>query len=117
MFAATVSEVDVFDFSTQTWRSLPPASNLPTPRAGTMAIELDGKLLVLGGESPDQKAAHAQAEWLDPVTGAWSRLPDMLTPRHGAQAVRVERGVLVAGGSGNRGGGPELISLDLLEYP
>jgi hypothetical protein len=71
----------------------------------------------VGGESPGQEAAHAETEWLDPGSGNWLRLPDMLTPRHGAQAIMTAAGVLVAGGSGNRGGGPELVSLDLLELP
>jgi hypothetical protein len=117
VFAATVSEVDVFDIATGAWRTLPPASNLPTPRAGIMAVRVNGGLLVVGGESPGQEAAHAETEWLDPGSGNWLRLPDMLTPRHGAQAIMTAAGVLVAGGSGNRGGGPELVSLDLLELP
>ena len=39
----------------------------------------------------------------------------MLTGRHGTQAIYFNGKVFVTGGAGNRGGGPELNSLDCWE--
>ena len=112
VFAGEVAEVDVYEFSTRSWNTLPASSNLPTLRAGTLVSVIDERLIVMGGESAGQKPAHGEVEALDPVTLKWDSLPSLLTPRHGAQALQWNGAVWIAGGSGNRGGGPELVSLE-----
>ncbi len=102
----TIAEVDVFDPSRGSWSTL--SSDLPSPRAGTTAVQLDGELVVLGGESDRQVPAHAEVEAYSPRTRQWRRLPDMPGGRHGAQAVERDGDIIVAAGSANRGGGPEL---------
>ncbi len=102
----TVAEVDVYDIEARRWTSLD--APLPTPRAGAMSVATDGGLLVMGGESVTQSAAHAEVERLDPSTGTWTRLPSLPVGRHGAQAAWLDGRLHIVAGSANRGGGPEL---------
>ena len=66
-FQLTVPDVDVFNLETKQWTTLPAASHIPTQRAGAGAVVMNGKLIVLGGES-GQPLAHDSVEELDPVT-------------------------------------------------
>jgi len=45
-----IPEVDVYDFSSGTWSTLPSGQNIPTPRAGHSAVNFNNKLVVIGGE-------------------------------------------------------------------
>jgi N-acetylneuraminic acid mutarotase len=98
-----VPEVDVYDFSSGTWSTLPASSNIPTPRAGTTTVVLDGRLVVIGGESGAQEAGHAEVEALDPRTGRWTTMAPLRVGRHAAQAAMVDGRVYVAAGSRTRG--------------
>jgi N-acetylneuraminic acid mutarotase len=108
----TISEVDVYDLAAGTWATLPPASNIPTPRAGTAAVVLGDDIVVLGGESTAQKAAHAEVEALHIATGTWTPLASLAQGRHGTGAAIYMDRIHIAAGSGNRGGGPELTSVE-----
>jgi N-acetylneuraminic acid mutarotase len=110
----TIPEVDIFDFKTSTWRTLPAAQNLPTQRAGATAVTLGNKVLIIGGEST-QKVAHNQTEALDLSTRSWHTLAPLQTGRHGTQAIVYRDRVFIAAGTGNQGGGPELNTLEVLE--
>jgi N-acetylneuraminic acid mutarotase len=110
----TVPEVDIFDFKTNTWRTLPAEKNIPTQRAGHTAVTLGNKVLIIGGESP-QKLAHNQTEALDVSTLTWHPLAPLKTGRHGTQAVVYRNRVFIAAGSANQGGGPELNTLEVLQ--
>ncbi len=113
-FQAVVPETDVYDFSTGTWSTLPsPLGNIPTGRAGCSAVALDGEVVVIGGESASQSTAHKQTEALDLNTGTWRTLADLNTGRHGSQAILNNGGIYMVAGSGNRGGSPELNSLEV----
>ena len=109
----TVPEVDVYDIEKGTWSTL--ENNIPTQRAGTTSVVYDDKLLVIGGESGAMEAAHHQVEALNPITGEWTTLPSLQQGRHGTQAFVFDNQIYIAAGSGNRGGGPELSSLEA--YP
>lgn len=104
-FAPLVPEVDVYDFGTGTWSTLPPASNLPTPRAASAVAFFQGEILVMGGETASQSQAYTTVEALDPVGHTWRALPSMNHPRHGTQAIVSGNGVYVAAGSPSMGGG------------
>ncbi|MDO1445023.1 kelch repeat-containing protein [Rhodocytophaga aerolata] len=110
----TVPEVDIFDFKTNTWKTLPAAQNIPTQRAGTAAVTLGKQVLIIGGESP-QKLAHNQTEAFDFKTNTWQTLAPLQTGRHGTQAILYQNKVFVAAGSANQGGGPELNTMEVLE--
>jgi hypothetical protein len=102
-FQLTVAEVDVYDFATDRWTTLPAASNLPTERAGTATVAWGGRVVVLGGESGSQVPAHDEVEALDPATGRWTALPRLNQGRHGAQAVLHDGRIWIAAGSRVRG--------------
>lgn len=107
-FELTVPEVDVYDIAKKKWRTLDSKSNLPTPRAGNMAATVDGKVLIVGGESGAQETAHAEVEVLDLKTGIWSKWLPLIQGRHGTGVVNYGGALWVAAGCGRRGGNPEL---------
>lgn len=111
-FTETIGEVDVFDFKTGAWSTL--SDPLPTKRAGSYNFAWGNELIILGGESATQPQAHAEMEALDVRTNTWRSLPKMIEGRHGTSAVIYKGTVYVASGSGNRGGGPELKTLEKL---
>lgn len=104
-FAPLVAEVDVYDFGTQTWSTLPAASDLPTPRAAAAVAVFDDQILVIGGEGNGQ--AYDTVEALDPLTNTWQTLASLNHARHGTQAIVSGAGVYVAAGSPNQGGGSQ----------
>lgn len=108
-FSLTVPEVDVYDFTTGKWSTLPGTSNIPTKRAGAGTVVLGNELLVIGGEST-QPAAHKETEALNINTNAWRRLADLKQGRHGTQAIQSNNGIYIATGAGNQGGSPLLTS-------
>ena len=110
----TVPEVDIFDFKTNKWRTMPAAQNIPTMRAGNSAVTLGSKVLIIGGESP-QKLAHNQTEAFDVKTQTWSTLAPLQTGRHGTGAVVYKNKVYTAAGSANQGGGPEINTIEVME--
>jgi N-acetylneuraminic acid mutarotase len=102
----TVAQMDVYDITTDTWQTV--QSPLPTPRAGVAVVAMGDLLVVMGGESGTQEAAHSEAESFDTKTQSWLSLPLMPQGRHGTQAVVIDGAIHILAGSGNRGGGPEL---------
>lgn len=103
VFELTVPEVDVYDIATGQWSTLPPSANIPTPRAGTTAAVVNGRLLVIGGESAAQLEAHSEVEAYDPRTGTWTSLAPLLTGRHATQAAEYQGRLYIAAGSRTRG--------------
>jgi N-acetylneuraminic acid mutarotase len=110
VFDLTVSAVDVFDFRTRKWSSLP--QDLPTQRAGGMIAVAGSRLLVIGGESMAHLPAHAEVESYDTATGHWEELPPLVQGRHGTGAVAYQGRIYTASGAGNRGGSPVLTSIE-----
>lgn len=110
VFDLTVSAVDVFDFASGKWSTLP--QDLPTPRAGGMIAVVGPRLLVLGGESMAHLAAHAEVEAYDTATGRWEELPPLVQGRHGTGAVVYDGRIYTASGAGNRGGSPVLTTIE-----
>jgi N-acetylneuraminic acid mutarotase len=102
-FAPLIAEVDVYDFTTSTWSTLPPPSNFPTPRAASATAAFQGELVLAGGEGNGQ--AYDTVEALDPGTGSWRSLASLNHARHGTQAIVSGAGLYVIGGSPNQGGG------------
>lgn len=113
-FNLTIAEIDVFDIEKNQWITLPESLNIPTKRAGASCIIRNGNLFVIGGESASQKTAHDQIEILDLSTNKWSSSIQLKRGRHGTQSVIFNNKIYIAAGSGNRGGKPELSSLEIL---
>lgn len=112
-FDLTRAEVDVYDFKTNTWETLPAELNLPTERAGSSTVPYRNGFIVLGGESASQEAAHAEVEFFEPGKG-WVLLNQLNRGRHGAQAVQIRSRYYIAAGCGNRGGNPELNTMEVM---
>lgn len=110
----TVPEVDVYDFATGHWTTLPASSNIPTQRAGGTAVTQGGKVWVIGGEST-QVLSHNEAEELDPKTNLWIAGPTLKQGRHGTQAAVYKGNIYIVAGCGNHGGGPELNTAEVLK--
>ena len=113
-FQATIPEVDLFDMASNTWSTLEADGHIPTLRAGCTSAIWDGKLLVIGGESPTQKIAHNEVEALDLSSLTWETLPALERGRHGTQVVVADETLVIVGGCGNRGGNPELTHMEVL---
>ncbi|MBC2839846.1 kelch repeat-containing protein [Robiginitalea sp. SC105] len=111
-FGGTVAEVDVYDIASDTWSTV--AKPIPTERAGTFSTVFDGHVLVAGGESTLQEKAHAEVEGLNPETGEWRSYPSFNQGRHGTGLVVYGGAVYTASGCGNRGGTPELTTMERL---
>jgi hypothetical protein len=101
-FDAVIAPVDVYDFLTNSWSTLPAAMNIPTPRAGTGIAVLGLEILVFGGEGNGN--AYDKVEAFNTVTGSWRTLTPMPTARHGIQAAVCNGGVYIAGGGLTQGG-------------
>ncbi len=110
-FLGTVPQVDIYDFGSQTWSTLPAAQNIPTERAAASVGVLGNEIFVLGGER-ESGSAKAANEAFNVQTETWRTAAPMVTPRHGTQAIANNGGIYVAGGSPNRGG-PGGATLDL----
>jgi N-acetylneuraminic acid mutarotase len=114
VFANTIAEVDVYDFKSGSWSTLPtPQGNLPTPRAAAAIAVLGNEILAIGGESNTQSAAHNETEALNTTTNTWRRLTPLNQGRHGTQAIVSNGGVYVAAGNKTQGGGNELNSMEV----
>lgn len=109
-----ISEVDFYDFKTNSWSTV--EADLPTPRGGTSSIANGRYLLVMNGESTVQEASHSEVEVLDTENGTWSKLPDLIQGRHGTGAIYYKDKLYVAAGSAKRGGGPELNTMEVLDW-
>lgn len=115
VFDLTEPAVDIFDFKTNSWTTLAENQNIPTQRAGTSAVVLGKRVLILGGESGKQPVSHSEVEALDTKTFTWEKMSDLQKGRHGTGAINYEGKIYTVAGSGNRGGGPELNSIEVLK--
>lgn len=105
----TVAAVDVYDFVTGQWNTLPsPQGDVPTQRAGTAAALLGDEIILVGGEGFGQ--AWGSAEALNVNTHQWRILTPLLQPRHGTQIAVCNDALYITAGSGAQGGAPELYS-------
>ena len=102
-FNAVIGPVDVYDFSTGTWSTLPASLNIPTPRAGTGAAVLGDEIIIIGGEGNGN--AYNNVEAFNTTTLTWRSLAPMPTARHGIQAAVCNGGIYIAAGGTAQGGG------------
>lgn len=109
-FATTTSQVDYFDFKTEKWNTY--KSELPAPGAGGGAVTLKGKVYFVGGET-GEKPANNHMYAFDPKKDIWTKKSFLNRGRHGTNAVLSKGKIYMAAGSGNRGGGPELNSIEV----
>lgn len=116
VFDLTVPEMDIFDFKTGQWLPTNHSTDLPTPRAGNMAFAWNGEVIVGGGETK-RLTAHNEVEAFNVADGTWRKWPSLQRGRHGSGFAVVGNYVYTASGCGNRGGSPELTSVERLRLP
>lgn len=109
----TIPEVDVFDFKSQEWTTLPASQNLPTLRAGGTAVAWKQKLVVIGGESATQVESHHDAEAFNPNAGKWTKLPGLITGRHDTGALCYKNKIYIVAGAPKRGGGNDQSTIEV----
>jgi len=102
---ATIPEIDVYNFTTGQWRTLPSGQNLPLPRAAAATGRFEDDIILSGGEGPN--GPYVSTEAYNLTTQTWRSLQDAPTPRHGTQAIVHKNGFYVAAGSNVLGGGGE----------
>ncbi len=105
VFNQTLSEVDVYDFTNNTWSTLPAGQNIPTPRGGASSVNYNDRLVVIGGETAAPGPSLTVTEEYDPVAQSWRNLASLNSPRHGTQAIVSGNGIFILAGSPLQGGG------------
>jgi hypothetical protein len=107
-----VNWCDSYDFRSDTWSVLP---NAPRARDHFEAA-VGPDLIVCGGESMAQKAAHAEVQALNTTTGIWRNLPPLRQGRHGTGLVFFDGVFYTCAGAGDRGGQPLLSTMEMLPW-
>lgn len=113
----TVANVDVYDFTQGHWLPADKTPRLPTQRAGNATVAWRDSLVVAGGESIAQQLAHSEVEVFNAHFKQWSRWPNLLQGRHGSGFAVVNKTLYIASGCGERGGDPELTTIERLLLP
>ena len=76
---------------------------MPTARSALGAASLDGKLYTFGGEYISGPSvgwfAFDKTEAYDPISGSWTSLASIPSPRHSTVGVTVGRVIYLIGGS------------------
>jgi N-acetylneuraminic acid mutarotase len=103
-FGKTIAQVDVYNFATGQWSTLPASANIPTKRAGTAVATLGNEVIIIGGES-SQSNAHANTEALNTSSNTWRTLDTLNQGRHGTTATVCNGMIYIAAGSPKQGGG------------
>lgn len=85
-----------YDPQTGKWERLPP---MPVPSGGLSAVEVDGKVMAVGGGNDGAETVTGAVQEYNPKSDEWTRLPDLHTPRHGHGATIVGERIWVFGGS------------------
>lgn len=112
-----VEHGEIFDLKKQQWEPVKEDLALPTLRAGNMLLAWGNEIVIAGGESHNQESSHVELDSFDTVSRTWRRWPDSLQGRHGTGFAVADGYVYVASGSANRGGGPELQTVERLKLP
>lgn len=110
-FGGMVAQTDTYNFNTNSWTS---SASIPTPRAGSMIGVNAGKLIVMGGETDTQVAAHSEVEAFDVASNSWKSLPDLNVGRHGGAGGVINNILHAISGNINRGGGAEVTDHETL---
>ena len=111
-FSNTIAQVDIFNFSTSQWSS---GANIPTRRAGTMAVSVGDEVVIIGGETQGFNQARNQVEAYNVNTGNWRSLRPLNQGRHSGGAAVLGNKIHVVTGNTSIGGGNETISHETLQ--
>jgi N-acetylneuraminic acid mutarotase len=112
-----VEHGEVFDLRDQQWEPVTNDLKLPTLRAGNMLMAWGDEIVVGGGESHTQESSHYEMDSFNTLNRTWRPWPEPVQARHGSGFAIVGDYVYMASGSANRGGGPELQTIERLQLP
>ncbi len=99
-YEPTEPTVDVYNFSSQSWTTLPSSSSIPTTRAGTATVALNNELYVICGES-GTNGYHREVQVFNPNTGSWRSLANTLQGRNGPGGVAYNGKIYIVNGMVN----------------
>ena len=108
---------NIYDFATQQWEAVSEDLAQPSLRAGTATFVWKDEVIFGGGESISQAIAHQEMDAFSTTSKTWRDWPPLQRGRHGAGLAIVDGYVYTASGCGNRGGKPELESIERLRLP
>ncbi len=91
-----LATMDIYDPANDTWTQGP---DLPIAVSALMAIGINDKIYVMGGETANAGPSTALFEF-DPVTQAWIQLADMPMASHKSAIAGMDGEILVSGGHG-----------------
>jgi N-acetylneuraminic acid mutarotase len=111
VFDLTIPQVDVYDIFTEKWRTM--EREMHIPRAGASVVLLNNEIYIIGGESMFQNEAHNEIEIWSLKAERWMPINYLNQGRHGTQAIVYKKNIYISAGCGNRGGNPELSSLEV----
>ena len=109
-FTQVNDKVDVYDFKANQWHTL--KARLPIPTAGAGAVAYRNRLYYVGGEHAPKPANNRMVSF-DFTSGGFKDEARLNRGRHGTNAVLIDNKIYIAMGSGNKGGGPELNSIEV----
>lgn len=113
----TVSHGNVYNFKTKKWELVTNNLAIPEERAGNGAFFWNNEIILGGGESISQQKAHNQVEAYHTETKLWRNWPKLNQGRHGTGFAIIGEYVYTASGCGQKGGEPELTSIERLKLP
>lgn len=95
------AEGPVWSFATETGGSssaTPSPNPMPTARSWLAAVNIENKIMVIGGGDRITKTSYANNEIYNPITNSWETLTPMPTPRYALAAAEYNGKVYVFGG-------------------
>ncbi len=99
-YEPTEPTIDVYNFSTQSWSTLPSSSNIPTTRAGTATVAFNNELYVICGES-GTNGYHREVQVFNPNSGSWRSLSNTMQGRNGPGGVAYNGKIYIVNGMVN----------------
>lgn len=109
-----LASVDVYDPEADEWSQAEP---MPTARGGFSVATVNGLIFAGGGEafSAGGSCTFNRAEFYNPETNTWGRIPDMPTARHGITSASLDGKWYVIGGGMGAGGATFTTMTDVIE--
>jgi len=92
-----IPEIDIYNFTTQTWSTLNPSKNLPTPRSGVSVALYQDEIYVIAGEV---EGTFNDVEAIDPTNNTWTTKNPTRKYRDGTEAIVSGNGIYMVAGKG-----------------
>ncbi|MEE9332558.1 MAG: hypothetical protein V3U65_00515 [Granulosicoccaceae bacterium] len=112
VFANPVLATDIYDLTTSSWST---STDIPTARAGALAVAYGAEVIVAGGEIDTSAGALATVEAFNVLSMQWRSLQPMIVGRHSGGGVLMKGQMHVVAGSEAAGGAPETSAHETLQ--